>query len=475
MEADWFSHPDWWFGCSSNVDEYLTLKYQHLLDINDGLSLMDKILIYDQLPRHIFRNMPCNHIISYFLLKVLEVLNEIDIEQLDDARFCFALMPLRHTNRFENINLVISLVWERIKISDNLVLRKFIRACYERCCLVGASEVYLNKSFDKSILYHVPMHKPKFTKSLVNLNLKDENIIISLSGGVDSMVSSWCLVNTYKNVKALHINYNNRKTSDEEERFVRWWCGKLGIKCYVRKFNEIKRESMHEIWLRDVYENYTRNVRYHCYKQFGENAIIVLGHNKDDILENIFTNIANKTKYDNLDGMSEISLVDGIKFYRPLLSMTKREISIYAHENNIPYLPTSTPAWSQRGQIRANIIPSLNKWDPNFVGGLYELSSNVKDMYDIMNDYIQDIIEKALIENNKIEIKINKIQTSLIFWRMLLLGFDIKPSNKSLDNLCTRLKKWNHVEVLKCDIIKNCKMHVYCDKIVIFMNKHLPI
>jgi tRNA(Ile)-lysidine synthetase-like protein len=163
-----------------------------------------------------------------------------------------------------------------------------------------------------------------------------------LSGGVDSIVCCWCLVNTFKNITALHINYNNRKTSDEEERFVRWWCGKIGIKCYVRKISEIKRDACMKYGLRDVYETYTRNVRYSCYKQFGD-SVIILGHNKDDILENLFTNIANKTKYDNFSSKKNIYFFkqDNINFYRPLLDKTKREIAIYAHENNIPYLPTS--------------------------------------------------------------------------------------------------------------------------------------
>jgi uncharacterized protein (DUF924 family) len=148
METEWFSHPEWWFGCDSKIDQYLTDKYSYLLDNYDQSSLIEKILVYDQLPRHIFRNTQSNHIISYFLLKALEILNEIDLEQLDDARFCFALMPLRHTNNFENVHLVISLTWDRIKNSDNLVLRKFLRACYDRCPRVNATLAYPYKSFD---------------------------------------------------------------------------------------------------------------------------------------------------------------------------------------------------------------------------------------------------------------------------------------------------------------------------------------
>ena len=56
MQTEWFSNPDWWF--SGNHDDEIVHRFEHLLDDVDvqDMSIIDKVLIWDQLPRHIFRN-----------------------------------------------------------------------------------------------------------------------------------------------------------------------------------------------------------------------------------------------------------------------------------------------------------------------------------------------------------------------------------------------------------------------------------
>ena len=116
-------------------------------------------------------------------------------------------------------------------------------------------------------------------------------------------------------------------------------------------------------------------VRYGVYKAL--KGPVILGHNKDDCLENIFTNIANKTKYDDLRGMTHISN-NQVEFWRPLLDFSKDEIVEYAKKHDIPHLPNSTPTWSQRGQIRSKVIPCLNEWNPEFIKGLFEITKQTK-------------------------------------------------------------------------------------------------
>ena len=52
-------------------------------------------------------------------------------------------------------------------------------------------------------------------------------VVISLSGGVDSMVSSFILKKLNFQVSALMINYQNRKQSARETEFVSSWCHRL--------------------------------------------------------------------------------------------------------------------------------------------------------------------------------------------------------------------------------------------------------
>lgn len=474
MEAEWFKNPKWWFGCDSSVDMYLTEKYGHLLceDIR-SYSDIDKILIYDQLPRHMYRNEQAHHVICYYLQKALAV--HINYDDLTDEQLCFALLPLRHSKIPNNCFKVMRIAWERLKNTKSPTMLQFIKACYEKCTLVGAFPTAPCKGFDESVLYFKPSQPPSVPDFFLNMSMiQTRKIILSISGGVDSMVCSWILVNKYapENIIAVHINYNNRTTSDEEEKFVRYWCGVLQIQCFVRKIHEIQREQCMEHGLRDTYETYTRNVRYHCYKQFGKHSVVVLGHNKDDVVENIFTNIADKTKYDNLDGMSEYSTSDDIVFWRPLLNKSKHDIVSFAHEHHIPYLPNSTPDWSMRGNIRSTVIPCLNKWNKEFVPSLHELSRNMSDLYKIMTIYIDDMIHIKSYDENMMVFKIPKVPTSSIFWRCLLAKYNIVPSTKSIKHLCERLENWDKKQKLIVVLTKNLRVAV--NKKYVYLIKQIP-
>ena len=51
-------------------------------------------------------------------------------------------------------------------------------------------------------------------------------IVVSLSGGVDSMVIAYCASFLGKKVIGGHMNYGNREETALEEEFVRLWCKK---------------------------------------------------------------------------------------------------------------------------------------------------------------------------------------------------------------------------------------------------------
>lgn len=463
METEWFSHPEWWFA-GGKYDDIICEKFEHLLDSAD-LTPIDKILVNDQLPRHIFRNQQAAHIIEFYLRKALQL--DVDLDTLDDDRFCFALLPLRHSGSFDNIKHVLCLTWERINRQDSLVLRRFLRATYQRMPHLRAEHVHIASVVDDNILAFSTKEAPIAGQFVDKLPDTDKPIIVSLSGGVDSMVSSWMLLNKFKNVCALHINYNNRPTADKETDFVVDWCQRHNIPCFVRKISEIRREPCMNHGLREVYESYTRNVRYQCYKDFGNHAIVVLGHNRDDILENIFTNIAHKTKYENLDGMQEYSKQDGITFWRPLLNKSKDEIIKYAREHNIPYLPNSTPSWSQRGQIRADIVPVLEKWNPGFSESIHGLSHIIRDLYEVISDHINDILGTAVYEDNCVILKFNKLNKTEMFWKMMFNKLEISVSTKSLCNLVERLEKGN----VKVEVSKNVQL-VIKDKVCYIYSPH---
>lgn len=482
FSKEWFAHPDWWFSKNAEYDNYIINTYSCLVETKytSIANPLQKIIIYDQLPRHIYRNHIASHIIEYYLKKALDVvyavINTTYYENLKGIEWSFFMLPLRHTKNTANILSVIQETWKKIQVEpDNSnvnIYKRFLKATYDRLLSDNQNQssfidTILPITFDdndrqifNSILHFSPSHYKSIDDVCVSHNLHfdqhiiniDKPIIISLSGGVDSMVCSYIIKQLFPraNVVAVHVSYDNRDECSKEISFLKHWCSHLNIVLYVRTITEIHREPCMKHELRDLYESYTREVRYNCYKSITREGMpqVIMGHNSDDRLENIMTNIAHKNKYENLYGMYPVSVQDNVQFIRPLLATPKDDIIDFALRNSIPYLPNSTPIWSQRGQIRNNIVPVLDKWNKGFVPSLYNLSDALSSLYTIMQNAVEQFVNKGYFTDNKrifqIEnISVNEVIYEQLFWKEVFVKlFNIYPSLKSLDNFKTSLQQF---------------------------------
>ena len=438
---DWLNNSDKWFNSTLEFDNYLSKTYGYLIDNPNTSNPIYQILIYDQLTRHYYRNQNANHIINYFNRKALEIVIKLDLSILNYNDWMFAVLVYRHTNEKSHILFAMNEAWLRGS-------KSFIKATYNRANFQEELEYYYNNpsNFDKSILEYNPNENPK-EKSLNYLGdfsifPKNNNpIIVSLSGGVDSISCLYSMVQIFNSNKiiAVHINYNNRPETIDECNFLKTYCNHLNVKLYIRTINEIQRKKASDNDMREVYENYTKKVRFNSYKKAFELEggigipIVILGHNKDDCFENILTNISYKNKYDNLNGIEISMIIDNINFYRPIINITKSDIYKYAINHNLPYLKNSTPDWCQRGKIRTIVVPALEKWDNRIIDGLFNITEILKDLH--TNLYIN--VRNLKIINNS---NINSLNTSLLFWKYGIFNlFNFYASNKSLNCLIERL------------------------------------
>lgn len=452
---DWMSRSKYWFCKNTENDIYLSINFGYLIDTytyeRDNKPIIG-ILIYDQLTRHYYRNEYANHIITYFNRKALEIAlkyknDENFINNLTYNDWIFYMLVYRHTNNRDYLFYVMNEAWK--KSPKTLELKNFIKATYNRATFSEDLEVYnnINEPFDISILDNNPKNEIIYEKNTIgdfSLLPLNQFIIVSLSGGVDSITCLFTLSQITTNIAAVHINYNNRNETKEEVNFLKSFCNKLKIKLYVRTITEIKRKPCIENDLRDIYESYTKKIRYNSYKKANElennheKPIVILGHNKDDCFENILTNISYKNKYDNLKGIELLTNIDGIQFYRPLINTAKIDIYNYAKSHNLPYLKNSTPEWCQRGKIRLSVVPALEKWDNRVISGLFDVSDILKDLHLNLNATIRDFKENDTKP-------LNQLNMSFLYWKYGIFHlFNFYPSNKSLITLIERLTIWKN-------------------------------
>jgi tRNA(Ile)-lysidine synthetase-like protein len=171
---------------------------------------------------------------------------------------------------------------------------------------------------------------------------------VSLSGGVDSMVMLAYLKHLNADVGAIHIIYGNRAESEHEYRFLSKYCNKLKVPLYTYRVPWLRRAEVD----RQFYEEMTRQLRFWVYTAIANTNPIFMGHIQDDVVENIWTNIASCTHMGNLKKMQHEETQMSVRIVRPFLNIEKRDIYDASNQLAIPYLKNTTPSWSNRGKFR---------------------------------------------------------------------------------------------------------------------------
>jgi len=280
------------------------------------------------------------------------------------------------------------------------------------------------------------------------IGISNDPFIVSLSGGVDSMVLTILLKFLNCRVVCLHINYNNRPESSEEARFLEEWCKYINIEFILHEINSIHRGEIK----RSEYENITKNIRFKLYKDVLEKyqaTEIFLGHHKDDIIENVFNNICRGRNILDLSVIKRTNKIMGIQISRPLISVHKNQIYAFAEKYQVPYFKDTTPDWSLRGIYRNQIYPLLNKTYSN------NLSQNLLNT-STQSDEWSELVEAKIIEPFMQEIQYNEnivviniadyLSSPMCFWSIVFTKIFYRysksiPTRKSIQNFMNKLNQ----------------------------------
>lgn len=341
----------------------------------------------------------------------------------------------------------------------------------------------MNYETYNSILQFIPqevdtkdLHLEKLSQTILNF-INENNItkvLVSLSGGVDSMVLTSILKSLNIHFICCHINYNNREESKYEQHFLINWCTHNNIHIYVNEITHIKRGETN----RNEYETQTKNIKYQLYQDLTNlyhcNSIF-LAHHKDDVAENVFNNIMRgRTSITSLKGMEKIKKIFNLQVCRPMLDFRKDEIYRLSDKYQIPYFLDTTPDWSCRGQMRRQIFPKCEKCYSNkFMDSLNKLGEESKQINEVLEKYIIN----PIIKNSEfgkfgfIIYKEDKLRDKFILQTILRLccnKVNLSISNKAINNL---LEKYDQ----ECCImlIKNNVTFVNVDSIIFIQTKNL--
>ena len=220
----------------------------------------------------------------------------------------------------------------------------------------------------------------------------EDKILLTVSGGVDSMVMLSIFVRLGYNIGVAHCNFCLRGAeSDEDTAMVERECEKLGIVCHCKRFDtegEMARTG-------DSMEMTARRLRYEWFNELCRSegyAVIAVAHHANDSIETFFINLLRGT---GLRGLTGINRQYG-KVVRPLLYATRKDILEYAVHNHIPYREDSSNRSTKylRNKIRLGLLPMLQEINQRFTplmrGNLYRLN-DAQRFIDVAIDRIREV------------------------------------------------------------------------------------
>ncbi len=470
----WASNKNFWFS-HTPIESWPTYDTVYEDTLGNNMSIL---LHYDQIYRH------PNHLITDESKKIAaRFATHIALKMLHNGQYAtaqphekvFILLALRHNSSLPLKELALTkllqLVTEESSTPNQLYIRFLnatiwdIHSTKHTCGYLPELSIVDTQDSFHNILQsptHNPEYDPQTTYDHLYTLFEDaiitqdsSTIAVSISGGVDSMVCAHIariVCNRHnKRLILLHINYNNRECCEQECDLLRFFSQSIGVPLYIRKITELQRIRTSS--LRTLYEDITRRIRFSFYSYF--NCPVILGHNRDDCFENVFTNLSKQIHYENLFGMRTCSSEQGVTVLRPMLSVAKADIILFADHTNIPHLCDSTPAWSQRGQMRDKLIPAIHTFNPHILPGLEQFINHSIFLSQQWTVAFKQWVQS--LKNNFIpyDTFFTSNYTQLNFWIQLWqhLGLTNRPSNKSFHNLIDTIQKGSRTNG-KCSLNK---------------------
>lgn len=421
----WFpndKYQDYWFQGKVNHKLNQIIKDQFsdplekaengLLECKTIDDMLSHIILFDQLTRSIYLD-DRNRNLDKALKLSLQLLDKIN--DFPPNKAVFVLLPLRHAKDYSLYLKLIDVI-QKYDHKDNIIWSRFVKRTYLDCPLNiilddvedDISKLDISKWKDVIDEQYYESFKDSDDRNLLKNPLcktirkflednKCKKVIVSLSGGVDSMVIACCCVKLGYNIVCLHINYKNREESNREHEFLKLWTKLHGIPLYSITIEHIKRGKID----RNLYEESTRNIRYGFYqemlKKLGGNGIF-LGHHADDLAENVFYNAIYGRHILDLSAMASSSIVNGVLIYRPMLSHHKEDVFELSHKYGVPYFKDTTPKWSRRGKFRNELRCSIEEIVGDvFMENLYKLGLSSMNLSRTLKANIYDPLLKSSI------------------------------------------------------------------------------
>jgi tRNA(Ile)-lysidine synthase len=248
----------------------------------------------------------------------------------------------------------------------------------------------------------------------------DSHFIVAYSGGIDSQVLLHAIQNLKNSsvnntsqitnsVSVCHVNHGLSSNAKQWEAFAQQQCDLYLFDLDICRVH-VKVKAQHSI------EELARDARYNAIKTLItkknlNNVVVLTGHHSDDQAETFLLALKRGSGLKGLSAMKQVMVFDDALLIRPLLTVSRREIEAYAHENKLSWIDDESNEDTRfdRNFIRHQVMPNITDRWPSFLKTINRSAEHCQEAESLLTELADQDLQTIQVANNALSLK--KLQT----------------------------------------------------------------
>lgn len=249
-----------------------------------------------------------------------------------------------------------------------------------------------------------------------------EKIVVSLSGGSDSMAVLGALVWLRRKhhfaLSAVHFNHHWMPQAAEWETFCAQTCAHLDVTFQVQHLNLTEHKKL-------GFEATARRARYAFFEGSRAWDWVVMGHHQDDQLESFLLQLfrgAGTWGLSVMKGMRPLG-ADGPQIWRPYLGLTKQALQSYCQLIGLTWVEdaSNSDVRYQRNFLRQEVLPRLDQGSPRWRKAVVHAIDNLSEAQEILDevarqDTLTCAVEAGLAEDRLRQLSLSRGHNLIRWW-----------------------------------------------------------
>ena len=201
-------------------------------------------------------------------------------------------------------------------------------------------------------------------------------------------------------IRAIYVNHQLQKVSDEWAEFVAQQCLILNIP-YIIQNVQVAEGNL---------ENQAREARYQAYQQhLALNEVLVLAHHQQDQAETLMLRLLSGAGVTGLSAMQAVDYRHQLTIWRPLLDTSREQICQWVEQLRITYVddPTNLDTHYDRAWCRHELWHILQSRYPKMQQSLARTSYLMQDADEILKEVL---IQDLAFCGNSDQLNLEKLQ-----------------------------------------------------------------